>query len=165
LLAMHVWLVHGMSFTTADSEAVSMPRPARCARSAPSCAPPPQTSFRWVTANSASTQVDEWLIAGLSGCLQSKRRRSNKVDDQWCIWKAHGAIELNSTTTVRSTAHPLQNLVQLRKSEGLGVLMGARVVEKIDSNTQVTVIVVPLHFWYQDAWLLCSWAPGWSITG
>lgn len=29
-----------------------------------------------------------------------------------------------------------QNLVQLRKREGLGVLMGARVVEKIDTNTQ-----------------------------
>lgn len=34
---------------------------------------------------------------------------------------------------------PLQNLVQLRRTEGLGVLMGARVVEKIDSNTQVWV--------------------------
>lgn len=35
-------------------------------------------------------------------------------------------------------AHPgVQNLVQLRRTEGLGVLMGARVVEKIDSNTQV----------------------------
>ena len=30
-----------------------------------------------------------------------------------------------------------RNLVQLRRTEGLGVLMGARVVEKIDANTQV----------------------------
>jgi len=29
------------------------------------------------------------------------------------------------------------NLVQMRRTEGLGVLMGARVVEKIDANTQV----------------------------
>ena len=30
-----------------------------------------------------------------------------------------------------------RNLVQLRRTEVLGVLMGARVVEKIDANTQV----------------------------
>lgn len=30
-----------------------------------------------------------------------------------------------------------KNLVQQRRTEGLGVLMGARVVEKIDANTQV----------------------------
>lgn len=34
-----------------------------------------------------------------------------------------------------------KNLVQQRRTEGLGVLMGARVVEKIDANTQVRVLL------------------------
>lgn len=32
-------------------------------------------------------------------------------------------------------------LLQMRKTEGLGVLMGARVVEKIDANTQASWMV------------------------
>lgn len=32
---------------------------------------------------------------------------------------------------------PLKNLVQMRKTEGLGVFTGARLVESLDANNQI----------------------------
>ncbi|KAL4433733.1 hypothetical protein ABPG75_000174 [Micractinium tetrahymenae] len=47
-----------------------------------------------------------------------------------------GAIMVSAIVRAPPT-DVFKNLVQLRKSEGLGVLMGARVLEKIDANTQI----------------------------
>ena len=119
-------------------------RSTHCARSAPLCGRPHLTSSRW----GAFFSCPE---AGLScsavlqlGCCAS---RPTGVDScqAWpkgCYSRGSLGPPCPLPSKPPSPAPPCpppplpQNLVQMRKSEGLGVLMGARVVEKIDSNTQ-----------------------------
>ncbi|EFN53068.1 hypothetical protein CHLNCDRAFT_137358 [Chlorella variabilis] len=84
--------------------------------------------------NGVAVYVEEQDAEGEGGAIMV---RGEKVMAAVVVVVVAVAVVVVSAVVRAPPSDVLRNLVQQRKAEGLGVLMGARVVERIDANTQI----------------------------